>query len=273
MKNLALIATIVLLAPLLANGGIFPAPQPVSFNNPTRHTPGFPGVFYDEDLIREILSRLTSGNNAYPPPGMLIENPFAPDSPAQQPSPSNQVQPPSISDLDIPESLPNLWSGLQDAFRNMPQPSLPSPPTISIPGLTGIDPLLILLVPLVTAVALIAWYGGGGLKTGLQRGMTGIIGRIAGKTSPGEAIGGDPVSLYWAAVAHVSKTTGRAKMDPETHWEYFTRVRGFLTPPPQEFFEELTRIYELARYGHFNDPALSKQALDSYRGLVGRVEG
>jgi len=270
LKNLALIATIALLAPLLTNGGIFPVPQPISFNNPIRHTPGFPGALYDEDLIREILSRLTPGNNAYSPPGMLIENPFVPGSPAQQPSPSNQVQPPSISDLDIPESLPNPWSGLQDAFRNMPQPSLPS---ISIPAITGINPLLILLVPLVTAVALIAWYGGGGLKAGLQRGITGIIGRIAGKTSPGGAIGGDPVSLYWAAVAHVSKTTGRAKMDFETHWEYFTRVRGFLTPSLQEFFKELTRIYELARYGHFNDPALSKQALDSYRGLVGRVEG
>lgn len=269
MKNLALIATIVLLAPLLVSGGVFPALQTVSFNNPIRHTPGFPGALYDEDLIREILSRLTSGNNAYSPPDTLIENPFAPDSSAQQPSPSNQVQLPSISDLDIPESLPNPWGGLQDAFRNMPQPSLPA---ISIPGLTGINPLLILLISLAIAVALIAWYGRGGLKTGLQRGITGIIGRIAGKASPGEAIGGDPVSLYWAAVAHVSKTTGKVKMDSETHWEYFTRVGGFLTPPLQEFFEELTRIYELARYGHFNDPALSKQALDNYRGLVGRVE-
>jgi len=268
LKNLALIATIVLLAPLLVGGDVFPALQTVSLNNPIRHTPGFPEPLYDE-LIREIMLRLTSGNNAYFPPDMLNENLLAPGSSTQESSPGNQVQPPSISDLDIPESLPNPWGGLQDAFTNMPQPSLP---TISIPSLTGINPLLILLIPLVIAVALIAWYGGG-LKTGLQRGITGIIGRIAGKTSAGEAIGEDPVSLYWAAVAHVSKTTGRVKMDSETHWEYFTRVRDFLTPPLQEFFKELTRIYELVRYGHFTDPALSKQALDNYRGLVGRVEG
>ncbi|WP_448578304.1 DUF4129 domain-containing protein [Thermosphaera sp.] len=277
MKNLALIAMIALLTPVIVAGGVFPALQTVSFNNPIKHTPGFPEPLYDE-LIREIMSRLTSGNNAYYPPDMLIEKPVVTGSSDQQSSPNNQVQPPSISDIDIPESLPNPGSSLQDAFGNMPHPPLPTIstpsllPTTSIPGLTGINPLLILLIPLVIAVALIAWYGGG-LKTGLQRGITGIIGRIGGKTSMGGVVGEDPVSLYWAAVAHVSKTTGIVKMDPETHWEYFTRVKGSLNPPLQEFFKELTRIYELARYGHFNDPALSKQALDNYRGLVGRVEG
>jgi len=268
LKNLALIAMIALLTPVLIGGGVFPALQTVSFNDPIKHTPGFPEPLNDE-LIREIMSRLTSVNNTYFTPDMLIEKPAVTGPSDQQSSPSNQVQPPSISDIDIPESLPDPWSGLQDAFGNTPNPSLP---TISIPSLTGINPLLILLIPLVIAVALIAWYGGG-LKTGLQRGITGIIGRIGGKTSMGGVVGEDPVSLYWAAVAHVSKTTGIVKMDPETHWEYFTRVKGSLNPPLQEFFKELTRIYELARYGHFNDPALSKQALDNYRGLVGRVEG
>jgi len=154
-----------------------------------------------------------------------------------------------------------------------PEPSLPRPefrapalelqlPALSVPWL----PLGYALVALV-AIAAVALA----LRAGAPRLPKLGWPRVRPSTAPtgAEEVGEpDAVKLYWRAVELVSKATDIPREDHVTHREYLARLSALAAEPLLDSFSELTRAYELYRYGGVRGADVVELARAAYTKVV-----
>jgi len=192
------------------------------------------------------------------------------------------------SDLEVP---PELLSRLGTAFAELrailqlgraprlaeapanPEPSLPRPelrapalelklPALSVPWL----PLNYVLVALaaIATVALALRIGAPRLpKLGWPRARPSTAPK--GSEEEGEP---DAVKLYWRAVELVSKATGTPREEHVTHREYLAKLSTLVAEPLLDSFSELTRAYELYRYGGVRSAVVMELARVAYARVV-----
>jgi len=154
-----------------------------------------------------------------------------------------------------------------------PEPSLPRPefrapalelqlPALSVPWLP-LDYALVALVA-IAAVALALRVGAPRLpKLGWPR-----VRPSAAPTGAEEAGELDVVKLYWRAVELVSKATGTPREDHVTHREYLAKLSELVAEPLLDGFSELTRAYELYRYGGVRGSDVVELARAAYTRVV-----
>jgi len=220
-----------------------------------RHTPGFPGSIYDEELLREILNMLNQwqGSNTG---GAPVDQLIPPQTDTPGSGSQGQILP-SFSDISVPSAeLPS--------FPSVSAPSLPTP---QLPGFAMPDPWLAALIATTVLVAVLITHFRGSIAGTIYSGLRKLNAPFRGRGLP-RVDSSDPIALYWLGVEYVSRWTGLSKLSTDTHREYLSRIIDELNASKRNMFARLTECYELTRFAHEERSEVVEEAKRSFKTLV-----
>jgi len=153
---------------------------------------------------------------------------------------------------------------------SLPRPEFRAPalglklPALSVPWL----PLGYVLTALLATAALALALRAGTPRLGWLRARPSAAPR--GAAGAGEL---GVVELYWRAVELVSKATGTPRGDHVTHREYLAKLAASVNEPLLSSFTELTRAYELYRFGGVRGADVVEMARTAYGRVVESLGG
>ncbi|HWQ16323.1 MAG TPA: DUF4129 domain-containing protein [Sulfolobales archaeon] len=149
------------------------------------------------------------------------------------------------------------WEGSRTTYLGAMPSSIYIPVSASIPGFDFLT--LVLIIIGISAVMVVIILGVQGIIPSIVRGP-----KLKREPSPREiGLRGGVIGVYWKAVGLLSRKI--PKRPSETHREYLEKVRERLNNTGS--FEDLTKIYEMVRYGHESEEAYIDKAIKDYEEL------